>query len=132
MKTTILLFVTVLLTSVVAHAQVTVENQPNKKVISVISDNLVDVQFEDIDGNVLQKGQYWITEGRYKPHGIWTLYTPGTDKILTSAKFEKGEKLWLETHLDGKKVKLDQEQLRIIRLEEKIAQLEKQLAEKNE
>ncbi len=112
------------------NAQQTVTSTENQKTVSHVIGNHYDVVFTDIEGNVLQEGQYYKIGERFKPHGVWKLYDRNTLDLITTAKYDKGDQLWVETIIDGQKVKIDKYQLVVKRLEDRIAALEKQVKEK--
>ena len=112
------------------NAQQAVTSSENDKKITHIIGNHYEMIYTDDEGNVLQKGQYYKIGERFKPHGIWKLYDRNTFNLVTTAKYDKGDQLWVETIIDGQKIKIDKYQLRIRRLENRIATLEKQVKEK--
>lgn len=116
----------------VTNAQQTTESNENKKVVTYISGNNYDVIFTDNNGKVFQKGQYYKIGERFKPHGVWKLYDRNTFNLVTKAEYDKGEQLWVETIIDGKMIRVDQDDLKIKRLEERIANLEKKIGDLEE
>ena len=111
----------------VTKAQQTVTNNENKKVVTYVSGNTYDVVFINTDGKTLQEGQYVKIGERYKPHGIWKLYNSTSLKLVTTAKYDNGEQLWVETNIDGKILFVDQNDLKVKRLEERIVALEEKV-----
>lgn len=109
------------------NAQQTTESNENKKVVTHVSGNNYDVVFTDDNGKVFQKGQYYRIGDRFKPHGVWKLYDRNTLKLVTKAEYDKGEQLWVETIIDGEAIRVNQSDLKIKRLEERIATLEKKI-----
>jgi len=109
MKKLISAFLFVLIFSTGLFAQQTVKNVEHEYVITHVENNIYDVQFFDDEGNILQKGQYWKEGNTVKPHGTWVLYGFNTDEVITKAVYDKGEKLSIETIIDGKVVKANKE-----------------------
>jgi hypothetical protein len=125
-KTTIILLVA-LLFSTGLYAQQSITNEEYDKVVTNIDGNLFSVKFLETDGTVAQEGQYWQEDNLLKPHGTWTLYSAG--EVVTTSTFDKGERLSVETIIDGKVVKADKQALTIKKIEQEINQLEKRLAD---
>jgi hypothetical protein len=109
MKKLISAFLFVLIFSTGLYAQQTVKNVEHEYVITHVENNIYDVQFFDDEGNILQEGQYWKEGNTVKPHGTWVLYGFNTDEVITKAVYDKGEKLSIETIIDGKVVKANKE-----------------------
>ncbi|MAL18973.1 MAG: hypothetical protein CL670_04725 [Balneola sp.] len=109
------------------NAQQTITNEEHKKVVTNIDGNLFSVKFLETDGTVAQEGQYWEEDNLLKPHGTWTLYSAG--EVVTTSTFNKGERLSVETIVNGKVIKADKQALTIKKLEQEINQLEKRLAD---
>lgn len=109
MKKLISAFLFVLIFSTGIFAQQTVKNVEHEYVITHVENNIYDVQFFDDEGNILQEGQYWKEGNTVKPHGTWVLYGFNTDEVITKAVYDKGEKLSIETIIDGKVVKANKE-----------------------
>lgn len=126
-----LLSITVLLLAftVTAIAQHTVTDANHQKKITKISDELYSVQIEDDNGFIVQKGMYWVDGEKLLPHGIWLLYEHQSNIVLTRIKYEKGVQIWVETNVNGERIRIDQNQITIRNLESRIIALEKQLAE---
>lgn len=108
----------------VANAQQTITNEENKKIVTHVSGNTYDVVFVNVDGDVLQKGEYYKVDDRFKPNGIWRLYDRNTLDLVTTAAYDKGEQLWVETTIDGETIRVDQYDLKIKQLENRIVSLE--------
>lgn len=111
------------------NAQFNVTKPTQEKIITKVSDEFYSVEVKDEKGFTVQQGMYLAEGNKLIPHGIWTLYAHQSDEVLTKIKYDKGEKIWIETLLDGEKVRVDQNQLTILRLESRIASLEKKLAD---
>ncbi len=109
MKKLISAFLFVLIFSTGLFAQQTVKNVEHEYVITHVENNIYDVQFFDDEGNILQEGQYWKEGNTVKPHGTWVLYGFNTDEVITKAVYDKGQKLSIETIIDGKVVKANKE-----------------------
>jgi len=109
MKKLISAFLFVLILSTGLFAQQTVKNVEHEYVITHVENNIYDVQFFDDEGNILQEGQYWKEGNTVKPHGTWVLYGFNTDEVITKAVYDKGQKLSIETIIDGKVVKANKE-----------------------
>lgn len=105
----------------------------DQKVVTHDRGNYYDVVTTTAEGKVLQIGQYYKEGDTYKTHGIWKLYDRNTSELITKAEYDKGKQLWVETKADdGKIVRIDQHELTVKRLEERIAVLEKQIEELQE
>ena len=108
-----------------ANAQDSVTNLVNKKIVTHVSGNNYDVVYLNDDGDILQTGHYYKIGERYKPHGIWKLYDTNTLDLITTANYDKGEQIWVETIIDGNVLRVDQYDLKVKRLEERIVAIEK-------
>ncbi|MEQ8524951.1 hypothetical protein [Gracilimonas sp.] len=113
-------------------AQQSITNEKHERVLTHVEDNIFDVKFFDANGTVVQEGQYWKEGNSFKPHGKWALYSSASGDIVTTSTFEKGERVSVETVIDGKVVKADKQQLAIKQIEKQIDQLEKRLADLKE
>jgi hypothetical protein len=102
-------------------AQIQADMEIKKKVSHVVGNHS--------EGNVLQSGNYYKVDNRYLEHGIWKLYDFNTLELITKAKYDKGEQIWIETKIDGKLIRVTKEEKEVIALKARIAELEKQLAE---
>tara|TARA_R110000868_G_scaffold259361_1_gene517121 strand:+ start:21843 stop:22238 length:396 start_codon:yes stop_codon:yes gene_type:complete len=111
----------------VTNAQQTIANTENEKIVTHVSGNNYDVVYTTTDGNILQQGHYYKVGERYKPHGVWKLYDRNTFDLITTAKYDKGEQIWVETIIDGKVLHVDHHELEVKRLEERIVALEKRV-----
>lgn len=128
MKKLVLTIALLVVTSLsVTNAQQSVIDNENKKVVTYVSGNTYDVVFINSDGQTLQEGQYFKEGERFKPHGIWKLYNSTSLKLVTTAKYDRGEQLWVETNIDGKILFVDQNDLKVKRLEERIVALEEKV-----
>ena len=127
MKSTITALLFIAIFSTTAFAQQTITNEKHEKIVTNIDENLFSVKFLDADGSIVQEGQYWEEENLLKPHGEWKLYSSG--EVITTSTFDKGERLSVETIIDGKVVKADKQMLAIKQIEQEIDQLEKRLAD---
>lgn len=110
-------------------AQQTITSTENEKKITHVIGNHYEMVYTDQEGNVLQKGHYYKVGERFKPHGIWKLYDRNTFDLVTTAKYDKGEQLWVETIVDGEKIRIDKYELKVKRLEDRIVALEKKVKE---
>lgn len=126
-----LLSITVLLFAFTfaATAQHNVTDANHQKKITKISEELYSVQIEDDLGFIVQKGMYWVDGEKLLPHGIWLLYEHQSNIVLTRIKYEKGVQIWVETNVNGERIRVDQNQITIRNLETRIIALERQLAE---
>ncbi len=111
----------------VTNAQQTITSNENQKIVTHVSGDHYDVVFTNTDGAILQEGHYFKIGERFKPHGVWKLYDRNTLDLVTTAKYDMGEQLWVETIVDGKVLYVDQKDLKIKRLEERIAVLEQKV-----
>jgi hypothetical protein len=127
MKTIITALLLTAIFSTTAFAQQSITNEKHEKVVTSIDENLFSVKFLEADGTIAQEGQYWQVDNLLKPHGTWTLYSDG--EVITTSTFDKGERLSVETIIDGKVVKADEQMLAIKKIEQEIDQLEKRLAD---
>lgn len=110
-----------------ANAQHTVTNVENEKIVTHSGGDEYNVVYKDADGRIFQEGLYLKIGDKFKPHGVWKLYDRNTFALVTTAKYNKGEQIWVETNINGQLVKFDQQDLKVKRLEERIAALEKKL-----
>ena len=107
MKTLIVLltfFTTITLTA--THAQQSITSTENEKTVTHVIGSHYEVVFTNAEGNVLQEEHYLKVGDRYKPHGIWKLYDRNTLILITTAKYNKGEQIWVETVVDGKTIRV--------------------------
>ena len=121
--TLIILFVTGL--SFAQTPQVT--NTENERIVTHVAGNEYSVLVMNADGNLVQEGQYYKVGERFKPHGIWKLYDNNTLDLVTRAMYDKGVQLWVETYIDGKLLKVDQQDIEVNRLKTRVAALEKKI-----
>lgn len=117
----------ILMSFSVTNAQEKVTNSKNQKVVTHVSGNNYDVVFLNNDGDILQKGHYYKLGERFKPHGIWKLYDRNTFELVTTASYDKGEQIWVETIIDGKILHVNQYDLKVKRLENRIVALEEKI-----
>ena len=125
--TLIILFVTGL--SFAQTPQVT--NTENERIVTHVAGNEYSVLVMNADGNLVQEGQYYKVGERFKPHGIWKLYDNNTLDLVTRAMYDKGVQLWVETYIDGKLLKVDQQDIEVNRLKTRVAALEKKIESLN-
>lgn len=109
-------------------AQIQADMEIKKKVSHVVGNHYEMIKTNS-EGNVLQSGNYYKVENRYLEHGIWKLYDYNTPELITKAKYDKGEQIWIETKIDGELIRVTKEEKEVIALKARIAELEKQLAE---
>jgi len=129
MKKVIVLFI-FLLSANGIQAQENVISEPNNKEITHLANNFYKAVFTTDDGKVLQQGMYLRSDdARFLPHGVWTLYAYNSGEVITKAKYNKGTQVWVETIVDGKKLRVNEKQLRIKRLKHRISLLENQIAD---
>lgn len=129
MKKITLLSIFLIVTALTAtNAQQITSPTENKTVTHVIG-NHYDVVYTDVNGNMFQEGQYFKIGERFKPHGIWKLYDRNSFELVTTAKYDKGEQIWVETIVDGETLRVDKYDLKVKRLEERIAALEQKVKE---
>lgn len=113
-------------------AQHSITNEKHQRVLSHVEANVFDVQFLNDEGEIVQEGQYWKDGDLYKPHGTWTLYSLIDGDVVTTSTFDKGERISVETVIDGKLVKADKEQLSAINKNRETKQLEASLTDSKE
>ncbi|GAB5409888.1 MAG: hypothetical protein BalsKO_22530 [Balneolaceae bacterium] len=111
----------------VTNAQQTVTNTKNEKIVTHAGGNNYDVIYTNADGEILQEGHYYKLGDRFKPHGIWKLYDRNTLDLVTTANYDKGEQIWVETIIDGKTIHVNQYDLKVKRLEDRIVALEEKV-----
>lgn len=109
------------------NAQYTVTTTNDERTITHIGGDNYEVVYTDAEGNILKEGHYLKVGEEIKPHGVWKLYDRNTFALVTTAKYDKGEQIWVETNIDGQIVKVDQIELKVKRLEARIATLEKKI-----
>ncbi len=110
--------------STALFAQQNIINEKHQRVLSHVEANVFNVQFMNDEGEIVQEGQYWKDGDLFKPHGIWTLYSLINGEVVTKATFDKGEKISVETVIDGELVKADKEQLAVIKINRETKQLQ--------
>ena len=113
-------------------AHLTAQLQPEieiKKIVSHVIGNHYEMIKINTEGNVLQRGNYYKVDERFLEHGIWKLYDYNTFELVTKAKYNKGEQIWIETKIDGELIRVTKKEKEVIALKARIAELEKQLAE---
>ncbi|SMO69180.1 hypothetical protein [Gracilimonas mengyeensis] len=101
MKTTFFTLVFALIFSSTLFAQQTVTNEKHERVLTHVSQNIFDVTFFDSNGDIVQEGQYWKEDKKFKPHGTWVLYGYQSNEVVTVAEFDKGKQLSIQTTIDG-------------------------------
>lgn len=98
----------ILLVTGLGYAQTTqVTNTENEKIVTHIAGNDYDVLVYNAAGKLVQEGQYYKIGERFKPNGLWKLYDNNTLELVTSAMYDKGVQLWVETYIDGKIIRSD-------------------------
>lgn len=127
-RITLLSFFLIVTALTATNAQQITTPTENKTVTHVIG-NHYDVVYTDVNGNMFQEGQYFKIGERFKPHGIWKLYDRNSFELVTTAKYDKGEQIWVETIVDGETLRVDKYDLKVKRLEERIAALEQKVKE---
>lgn len=129
MRTKILSLLIIAAFSTGLFAQQSITNEKHERILTHVEDNVFNVKFYNASGIVVQEGQYWKEGDSFKPHGKWALYSSASGDIVTTSTFDKGERISVETIIDGKVVKADKQQLAIKQIEKQIDQLEKRLAD---
>jgi hypothetical protein len=128
MKRLTTIFAFLLMVAFTVNAQNLETTTPTlKKVVTKTSDNTYSVEVKNADGLVIQAGEYLKNGTELIPHGTWTLYAHNSTDVLTRIKYEKGEKIWLETKIDGQFKRMDNNEIKIHQLESKIVSLEKKI-----
>lgn len=127
MKKLTTLFTLLFLVTFSLNAQQEVITPVSEKTITKITDNTYTVEVKSKDGLLIQKGEYFREGTDLIPHGTWTLYAHNSTDVLTRIKYEKGEQVWLETKIEGKFKRMDNDDIKIHKLETKIASLEKKI-----
>jgi len=98
---------------------------PTKKELVKIDNSNYEITISSIDGNVLQKGHYYQEKNRLIPHGVWKIYDVNTRKLVTKSEYVMGVQQWIETTIDGEKVRYTGKDIEIYRLQKRITELEK-------
>lgn len=98
---------------------------PTKKELVKIDNSNYEITISSIDGNVLQKGHYYQEKNRLIPHGVWKIYDVNTLKLVTKSEYVMGVQQWIETTIDGEKVRYTGKDIEIHRLQKRISALEK-------
>jgi len=98
---------------------------PTKKELVKIDNSNYEITISSIDGNVLQKGHYYQEKNRLIPHGVWKIYDVNTRKLVTKSEYVMGVQQWIETTIDGEKVRYTGKDIEIHRLQKRISALEK-------
>ncbi|MBO6537543.1 MAG: hypothetical protein JJ966_15075 [Balneolaceae bacterium] len=130
MKTLLLTLVFILFTGLTnSTAQNTIEQVENQKIVTHLIGDHYSMTMYSAEGGVLQEGFYFKTDESFLEHGIWKLYDHNTYELVTKVKFDKGEKIWIETNIDGEFVRITQQDIEVNRLKNRISALEKQLAD---
>ena len=128
MKKVVLTLAVIALTAIsTTNAQNSTTTPESQKIVTHDIGNYYDVVYKDAEGRILKEGHYYKMDDRFKPHGIWKLYDRNTFELVTTAKYDKGEQLWVETKIDGKILRVDQNDLTIKKLQDRIASLEQQI-----
>jgi hypothetical protein len=127
MKKSILLSALVLLFTIGINGQSISLDQEPEKTITKITDSIYSVEVKASNGNVIQSGEYLLVDNQLLNHGIWTLFAHNSADVLTKIKYDKGERIWLETKIDGKFKRLSNNEIIIKQLETKIASLEEKI-----
>ncbi|MDR9417103.1 MAG: hypothetical protein RI564_12530 [Gracilimonas sp.] len=106
---TTILFTLVLTTGL--FAQQTITNEKHERILTHVEGNVFDVQFLDMEGKVMQEGQYWREGELFKPHGTWYLFSQDDHKVVTKATYIKGEQITIETVINGEILIANKQQL---------------------
>ncbi len=130
MKTLILTLVLFLFSGFTnSTAQNAIEQVENQKIVTHLIGDHYSMTMYSVDGDILQQGYYYKSDNTLLEHGIWKLYDYNTYELVTKIKFNKGEKFWIETNIDGEFVRITQQEIEVNRLKNRITALEKQLAD---
>ncbi len=130
MKTLILTLVLFLFSGFTnSTAQNAIEQVENQKIVTHLIGDHYSMTMYSVDGDILQQGYYYKSDNTLLEHGIWKLYDYNTYELVTKIKFNKGEKIWIETNIDGEFVRITQQEIEVNRLKNRITALEKQLAD---
>lgn len=132
MKFNILSLLLLALLSTGLFAQQSITNEKHERVLTHVEDNIFDVKFYDAEGTIVQEGQYWKDGESFIPHGKWALYSTVDGDIVTTSTFDKGQRISVQTVIDGQVLKADKQQLAINQIKQQIDQLEKRLADLKE
>lgn len=124
MKKTIIILAILLLSGIGNINAQQVTNTENQRLITHVIGNHYDVLVMDSVGEIVQEGQYFKIDDKLKEHGIWRLYDSNTYELVTKAKYDKGTQIWVETRIDGKLIRVNQQELQLKRAQEGIVALE--------
>ena len=127
MKKSILLSALVFLFTMGINGQSVSLDQEPEKTITKITESIYSVEVKASNGNVIQSGEYLLVDKQLLNHGIWTLFAHNSADVLTRIKYDKGERIWLETKIDGNFKRLSNNEIIIKQLETKIASLEEKI-----
>ena len=129
---TLIITIAILITTGIGSTTAQNINQENdiKKIVTHVIGKQYDVVFYSSTGELLQSGQYYQVEDRLKKHGVWKLYDSNTFELVTTAEYNKGERLWIETIIDGEVIRLNEYEIQIHRLQNRIAELESKIETK--
>ena len=114
------------------QAQQTTTNTDEKKIITHNGGDHYEVVYKDAYNRIFKTGSYLKMDGQLKPHGVWMMYDRTNFKLITSAKYVKGEQVWVKTQVDGKLVTIDGDDLKVKELEHRIAVLEEKIKDLQE
>jgi len=130
MKSLLITIALLLLTSFThISAQNNIKNNENQKIVTHVIGSHYDVVMYTTTGEIVQEGHYFKEGDRFLENGIWKLYDHNTHELVTKARYDKGEQIWVETWIDGELIRVNKKEKEVIRLNTTVAQLEKNLAE---
>ncbi len=127
MKKLTLIFTLILSVTLTLSAQNNSNKSDLEKTVTQVSENIYSIEVNDEDGFIIQKGEYYSNGKTLLPHGIWTLYAHKSNNVLTRIKYNEGEKIWLETFVNGEMKRMNKEEITIHKLQTRIAALEKKV-----
>jgi len=109
------------------NAQQTTTVTEEKKIITHNGGDHYEVVYRDAYDRIYKTGSFLKMGEELKPHGIWRMYDRTNFRLITSAKYIKGEQVWVRTQVDGKLTTIDREDIKVKELENRIAELEKKI-----
>ena len=108
-----------------------ITNTENEKIVTHVAGNHYNVIVFNTHGNKVQEGQYYKMGENFKPDGLWKLYDHNTLELVTRAMYDRGVKLWIETNIDGKLIRVDQQDIEVNKLKTRVAALEEKINDLN-
>jgi hypothetical protein len=131
MKTLLLTIAVLLFTGLTNTTAQSKTDTENEKIVTHVVGNHYDMIMLSSTGEILQEGHYYKEGDRFLEHGVWKLYDYNTFELVTRAKYDKGVQIWVETWIDGEMIRVTQRDREVSSLRARVAELEKQLADRD-